>query len=159
MWRSVVTYLTNLCHAGAEPSRAGTCWTHLGTFCLCAPCPDPQSPGQGRAMWSCENIEKSQWSLIGKLVHDWFTPLPPPPLVKVTLRGVWVVRPVGADQIGHGAEGALLPATAARWPPGLCGKTRGPGKCQKRPPMGSMGEEGGTITRHPASNLERDDLG
>lgn len=40
---------------------------------------------------------------MGKLVHDWFTPLAR--LVKVTLLGMWVVHPVGADHIGHGAGG------------------------------------------------------
>lgn len=85
-------------------------------------------------------------------MHDWFTPLAR--LVKVTLRGVWVVRPVGADQIGHGAEGFCCPPLQPVGPPDAVGK-RGPGKCQNA----SQWEAGWTITRHPASNLERDDLG
>lgn len=85
-------------------------------------------------------------------MHDWFTPLAR--LVKVTLRGVWVVRPVGADQIGHGAEGFVAchsgpVAPRALWENvGLENATTPPN-----------GKQGGTITRHPASNLERDDLG
>ena len=39
---------------------------------------------------------------------------------------------------------ALLPATAARWPPGLCGKTRGEGNA-KTPPNGKRGREGGGL--------------
>ena len=84
-------------------------------------------------MWSCENIELPQWCLIGKLVHDWFTPFAR--LVKVKLPGVWVVHPVGADQIGHGTEG-FVAQRAARWPPERCGKTQGQGNA-KTPPMGS----------------------
>lgn len=69
-------------------------------------------------------------------MHDWFTPLAR--LVKVTLQGVWVVRPVGADQIGHSAEGFVAchsapMASRALW------ENAGSGEMPKRPPMGSKG--------------------
>lgn len=81
-------------------------------------------------MWSCENIENPEWRLIGKLVHDRFTPLAL--LVKVTLPGLWVVRPVGADQIGHGAGGLCCHRAAV-------GKRR-PGEMPKTPPNGKQGD-------------------
>lgn len=85
-------------------------------------------------------------------MHDWFTPLVR--LVKVTLRGVWVVHPVGADQIGHGGEGFVARHSGPLAPRTLW-ENAVPGKYQNAPQW----EARGTITRHPASNLERDDLG
>ncbi len=61
-----------------------------------------------------------------------------PPLVKVTLRGVWVVRPVGADQIGHGAEGFVARHSGPVAPRALW-ENAGPGKCQNAP----NGKQGG----------------
>lgn len=69
-------------------------------------------------------------------------------LVKVTLLGGWVARPVGADRIRHAVDGAL-------WPPERCGKTEGQGNA-KTPPVGKRGRPG---LDTPAFNLERDDLG
>lgn len=67
-------------------------------------------------------------------MHDWFTPLAP--LVKVTLLGAWVVRPVGADQIGHGAEGFVARHSGPVASSGAVGK-RGAREMPKRPRMGS----------------------
>lgn len=77
-----------------------------------------------------------------------------PTLVKVTLRGVWVVRPVGADQIGHG-PGGFVARRGGPLAPRALWENAGPGKCQNAPQWEAVG----TRTRHPASNLERDDLG
>ncbi|TNN58916.1 hypothetical protein EYF80_030829 [Liparis tanakae] len=59
-------------------------------------------------------------------------PHPSTPLVKVTLRGVWVVHPVGADQIGHGAE-SFVARHGGPVAPRALWENAGPEKCQNAP--------------------------
>lgn len=68
-------------------------------------------------------------------MHDQLTPLAP--LVKVTLRGVWVVRPVGADQIGHGVEG-FVARRSGPVAPRVLWENAGQGNA-KTPPNGKQG--------------------
>lgn len=81
---------------------------------------------------------------MGKLVHDRFTPLAR--LVEVTLRGVWVARPVGADRIGHAADGFVGRRSGPVAPRALW-ENAGPEKYQKRPQWG--GEGGGLLAIPP----------
>lgn len=90
------------------------------------------------------NREISAW-----LVHAFA-----PTLVKVSLQGRWVARPVGPDRIGHSPE-SFVDRRSGPVAPRTLWENAGPGKCQNAPQW----EAWGNTTGHPASYLERDDLG
>lgn len=67
---------------------------------------------------------------------------------------MWVVRPVGADQIGHGSE-SFVDRHSGPVAPRTLWENAVRGKCQNAPQW----EAWENTTGQPASNLERDDLG
>lgn len=70
-------------------------------------------------MWSCENIESSEWRLIGKLVYDWSTPLAR--LVEVTLGCVGGLRRGELTKLVMMLKALLAASGPVPLP---CGKTR-----------------------------------